>query len=224
VGTQRDAAVAGDDQAEPDQTKIGAFLFRPAALCDRGTGVGGVDVGRQVRHVQHQRGQIQPELGDHSSTNTSFDLDQHVGVDGVHCRPESAVIQRRLGHWYPSIPSGGCPPIGETEFRARSNNPVQRRETDVGPNRNRSIRTAGADHVVDDAGYIKALQHRPHCCDITETEMTGAFRHPHRAVHRGFDIGCFTQVALGDDLRFPVDPGHLAQVKVGLSVDHLAND
>ncbi len=64
VGEQRDAAVAGDDQAEADQAQVEAFLFGLAALGQRRTGVGRVDEGREVGHVQREGGDVQPERGD----------------------------------------------------------------------------------------------------------------------------------------------------------------
>jgi len=86
--------VGGHDQAESDKAEIGAFLFRVPTLGDRGAIIGGVDVGGEVRHVQHQPGQIHIEHLHHPRGDACFDLDEMGGGDGVHCVPEPAMIQR----------------------------------------------------------------------------------------------------------------------------------
>ena len=73
VRQQRDRAVAGDDQTQPDQPQVHPFLFRFAALGDRGLVVAGVDVGGEVRHVQDQPGQVQGVLGDEPPAELGLD-------------------------------------------------------------------------------------------------------------------------------------------------------
>ena len=61
VPDQRDPAVPGDDQAEPDQAQVGAFLLGLAPLRDRRLVVAGVDEGGEVGHVQRHAGHVQAE-------------------------------------------------------------------------------------------------------------------------------------------------------------------
>ena len=82
-------AVAGHHQRQPDQPQIHAFLFRFAALSDRGAVVGRVDVGGEVGHVQHQPGQVQPELGDHPPPQLGFDTAATPRCPGDPSRPRT---------------------------------------------------------------------------------------------------------------------------------------
>lgn len=63
VGVMQDrhAAIAGHHQAHPDQAQVEPLLLGVASLGELGAGVGGVDEGGEVGHVQHQPRQIQPE-------------------------------------------------------------------------------------------------------------------------------------------------------------------
>ncbi len=113
VGDQRDTAVAGDDQAEPDQTQIGAFLFGLAALGDRRLGVAGVDVGGEVGHVQRQRGQVEVEGLDHGHGEPVLDLGELLQGDRVHRIPEPAMVQYHRGNPGEPVRRGGFPPVLE---------------------------------------------------------------------------------------------------------------
>ena len=79
VGDQRDAAVDGNDQAKADQAQIGPFLLGVAPLGDRGAVVGGVDVGGEVRHVEHQARYLDLELVDDMGHDAPLDLSQLLG-------------------------------------------------------------------------------------------------------------------------------------------------
>jgi len=74
VGTQRDATVGRHDEAQPDEAQVGAFLFGVAALGDRGPLVRGVDVGREVGHVEHQPGQVDVVAFHDPGVDDLFDL------------------------------------------------------------------------------------------------------------------------------------------------------
>src|ERR1019366_5368744 len=58
VPGQRDAAVAGDDQAQAYQAQVGALLLGLPALGDRGALVAGIDEGGEVGHVQGDGGAV----------------------------------------------------------------------------------------------------------------------------------------------------------------------
>ena len=109
VADHRHPAVAGDHQRQPDQPQVGAFLFGLAALRDRRALVAGVDEGGEVGHVQHQPGQVQPELGDHPPSQPGLDRAQLALAEAVHRVPEPAVIQRGAAQLHPSRPGRGLP-------------------------------------------------------------------------------------------------------------------
>jgi hypothetical protein len=220
----RDPAVGGHDQAEPDESQVGPFLFGVAPLGDVGPVVDRIDVGGEVGHVQHQPGQVQPELGDHLVHQPTFDLNEGDGVDGVHGVPEATVIHGRGGDPHPAVPGRRHPPFREAEFRAWFHHTVGRGQSNVGPHRGGRVGAAGADDVVDDGRHPEAFQDRPHRGQVPEGEMTAAFGHRHRPVHGRLDIGRLAQVTLGDHLRLAAHPGHLPQVVVRLPAHGLVHD
>jgi hypothetical protein len=97
VRHQRDAAVDGDHQAQPDEAEIGPLLLGVAPLGDRGPVVGRVDPGGEVGHVQHQPRQVDPEGFDHGRHDPALDLVELRLADGVHRLPEAPVIEPRGG-------------------------------------------------------------------------------------------------------------------------------
>ena len=74
----------------------------------------------EVRHVQHQPGDIDGERFDHGDDDPMFDLGQLGGADRVHGVPEPAVIDRSGRQADQVVPGRGRPPLGEAEFGARS--------------------------------------------------------------------------------------------------------
>ncbi len=221
VGDDRDAAVAGDDQTQPDQAQIGALLLRVPALRDRRRVVAGVDEGREVRHVQRQAGQIQAELGHHPLPQPHLNLRQRVLVERVHRVPEPAVVQRRGRDSHPPVRRGRGPPFAEGELRAGRDDAVQRHQRQVGTHRDARVGAPRPDRLVDDPGHVQALQHRPHRRDVTEGQVLRPRRGTGSAVERGGDVLGPAQIPLRDDLRLPLHPRRLAQVVVGLPVDLL---
>ena len=61
VADEGDAAVSGDDEAEPADAQVASFLLGMAALGDRGTLVARVDPGGEVRHVEHEPREVDRE-------------------------------------------------------------------------------------------------------------------------------------------------------------------
>jgi len=132
MGHQRHPAVAGDHQAQSDQSQIGAFLLGLAPLRDGRLGVGGVDVGSEVGHVQGQRGQVQAEGLDHAQRQPVLDGSELPRGDGVHRLPELAVIQHRGPDPGEPVGGGGLPPRLEPQLRTRRHHPVARGQRQVG--------------------------------------------------------------------------------------------
>jgi hypothetical protein len=95
VGGQRDAAVAGDDQAEADQAQVEPFLLGLAPLGQRGARVGGVDERGEVGHVQREGGDVQAEGGDGAQRDPPLDLGQRLGAQPAGGVPVSAGVQCR---------------------------------------------------------------------------------------------------------------------------------
>src|ERR1019366_3936101 len=126
VAGDRDGAVAGDDQGEPDQSQVVSFLFGVAAFGDRGSVACGVDERREVRHVQCQPGQVQAELGGHRGGDSGFGGGELGGVQVVHGVPEPAVVGRGDGNLGEPRAGGGGPPLLEGKLAARGDDPVQR--------------------------------------------------------------------------------------------------
>jgi hypothetical protein len=87
---QRDAAVAGNDQAQPDQPQVGALLLGLAALRDRRLAVRRVDEGGEVGQVQRHRRAVQLERLHDRQRDTVADLLQgfdRTAGPGAWCEP-----------------------------------------------------------------------------------------------------------------------------------------
>ncbi len=124
----------------------------------------------------------------------------------------------------PSVAGSRRPPRREAELRAWIDDPVERRESDVGPDRCPSVGASLPDHFVDDLCDPQAPEHLPHRSHIAEGEVAGAIGHHRRTVDRCLDVGRLAQVALGDDPGLAAHPGRLDQVVVGVSADRLGDD
>ena len=213
---QRDPALAGHHQRQPDQAQIGAFLFGLAALRDRRLLVRGVDVGGEVGHIQHQSGQVQPELAHHAPAQLGLDRLQAGGVQAVHRVPEPAVIQRRAGQLGEPGPGRAGPPVREGQLRARVHDPVRGRQRDVGAHRRRRAGVA-RHHRVDHPGDVQTLQQRPHRRQVPELLVLRADRlTPSAAGQLRHHLFGAAQVLLRHDPWLAVHPRRLHQVVVRL--------
>lgn len=176
VREQRDAAVAGDHQAEPDQAQVRAFLLGlaptglPRERCR-------VDEGGHIGHIQRQRRRVHTEHVDDPRRDAPLDLDQRRGVAGMHRVPEPAMIQRRLRHLHQMIPRRARPPVDEGQFGAGIHDPIQRRQREIGTHRGPRVGAAAPGHLVDDLDHPQLLDHRPGRSQITETQMPAARGH-----------------------------------------------
>jgi len=224
VADQRDTAVDGDDQPETHDAQVGALLLGMATLRDRCPVVGGVDVGGEVGHVQHQTRHLDGELGDHAGDDAPLDLGQLLFGDGVPGIPEPPMVQSGSGDLQETITGCAVPALGEPALRTRVGHPICHRQRDIAAHRRRRIGPARPHDLVDDLGHLHPLQHRPHRGHVTEGKVAGAVRHRLRTVDGRLDVGRLAQVPLGDDLRLPADPGDLPQVVVGLPLDGLTHN
>jgi len=163
VGVMKDrhAAVAGHHQPDPDQAQVEPLLLGVAARRDGVAGVGGVDEGREVGHVQHQPGKVQVEDLHHPRRHRPLDGAQVGDGDRVHGVPEATVVQRRGRELDQPVPGSGVPPGGKGELGARRDHPVEGRQGQVGADRGGRIRPSGAHDLVDDRRDLQALEHRP---------------------------------------------------------------
>ncbi len=223
VPGQRYPAVPGDHQAQAHQPKVGALLLGLAPLRDRRLAVRGADERREIGHVQRHRRAVHPGCLNDPHRDRAADCFQLFQGDGVHRFPEPPVIQgagRDLGE---PVRGGGLPPVRERRLGTRRNEPVQRRQRQVGARGQRRPGRAGAGHLVDDRGDPQVLQHSPGRGHVPERQVPGPLRQRSRlgAFHRRGDVGGGAQVAFGDHLRPAVDAGHLAQVPVRLPADLL---
>src|ERR1019366_7758059 len=108
VPGQRDAAVAGDDQARAGQPQVGPLLPGPAALGDRGALAAGIDEGGEAGHVRGDGGAARAGRIDDGQRDPAGDLLQNLQADGVHRVPEPAGGQRRPADpGEPAGPGGG---------------------------------------------------------------------------------------------------------------------
>jgi hypothetical protein len=224
VRQQRDAAIAGDDQAQTDQPQVRAFLLGFPALGDGCLVVAGVDVGGEVRHVQDQPGQVQAVVRDDPGTQLGLDRGQVRLGQPVHHLPEPAVVQRRRGQLQPAWPGGVGPPVGEAEFRAWSDDPVRAGQRQVGTRRRGGVRPPGHDPV-DDLGYADAFDHRPDRGQIPELLVLATHGLSCRlAGQLGRYLLGRAQILLRDDPWLAIHPGGLHQVVVGLASTALTHN
>jgi hypothetical protein len=93
VGDERDAAIGGHNKAQTNYPKVISLLLRVSSLCDRGPRVRRVDIGREVRHVQHQPGEIDVEDLDHGGDDPPLDLFELGSADRIHRIPKAPVIE-----------------------------------------------------------------------------------------------------------------------------------
>ncbi len=135
MADERHATVARYDEPETDKTKIGSFLLRVTTLRDGRLVVARVDVGREVRHVKNEPGEIEVEGPDHLGDDPPLDLDGLALGDRVHRVPGPPVVEGAPGDAYQMVAGGLCPPLREGELRAGVTDPVQGGERDVGPDR-----------------------------------------------------------------------------------------
>ena len=106
VADEGDAAVGGDDEAEPADAQVGPLLLGVAALGDRGTLVARVDPGGEVRHVEHEPREVDREGLDHPRDDATLDLGQVLLADRVHRVPEAPMVERgggRRSHRSPAV-------------------------------------------------------------------------------------------------------------------------
>ena len=220
---QRDPAVTGDHQAQPDQPQVAAFLLRLAPLRDRGLRVRGGDEGREVGHVQRHRGDIDPADLDQPQRDRLADPLQLLRGDRVHGVPEPPVVQGAGTDLGEPVRGGGLPPVRERRLRTRGHQPVQRRQRQVGARRQRQPGRAGPDHLVDDARHTQLGQHPPGRGDVPEPQVPGAVRHDRAlaGIQQRRHLGGRAHVPLRDHPRLAVHAGHLPQVPVGLAADLL---
>ncbi len=153
VRQQRDPAVAGDDQAQTDQTQIGALLLGFAPLGQGCLGVARVDEGSEVRHVQGHRRDVQAEGGDHLGDHSAFDLGQVLGGDGAGGIPEPAVVQHARVDTGEPVGRGGGPPVGQAAPRARVNEAVQRGQGQIRAHRRTRVGASRAHHLVNNVDH-----------------------------------------------------------------------
>ena len=224
MADERDAAVCRDDKAEADEAKVGSLLLGVAALGDRGAVVRGVDIGGEVRHVEHESREVDGEHFEQASDDATLDLLQLVFADGVHRVPRAPVVEGKGREAREPVAARVLPPARELALGAAVDDPVRRSEGDVGPFQGCRVGTPQADDLVDDLGDLEPLEHRPHRSEVTEGEVPGAVRHHRRAGHRRFDVGRLTQVALGDHLRLAAHSGDFSHVVARVTLDRLADD
>jgi hypothetical protein len=156
VAEEGDAAVGGHHQRETDQPQVISLLLRMSSLGDRYTGVGRIDVGGEVGHVQHQPGEVEVEHIDHDRGNATFDLNELSRTDGVHGMPEPPVVESTRGK-VPDDPVSGrlAPPLSKGQLRTRGDHPVATRQGDVGPDTCSRALATRTDHLVDDVAYAR---------------------------------------------------------------------
>ena len=223
VAQQRDAAVAGDHQAQPDQPQVRALLLGLAALRDRCLLIPGVDEGGEVGHVQGHRAGVQPEPG--ARRQRELLLDPRQGRQGhrVHRVPEPAVIQRRGADLGEPVRRRGAPPVREPPLGAGIHHPVQRGQRQVGARRQRQPGRGGPGLLVDDRGHAQIGQQPPRRGHRPEVQVPGPLgQHPLLAgIQQRLHLGRGAHVPLGDHFRLAVHPAHLAQVPVRPAADHL---
>ena len=223
VPGQRDPAVPGDDQPEPDQPQVRPLLLGFPALRDRRLAVGGGDEGGEVGHVQRHARHVRPRDLHDPCRDLPGGLLQLLQGDGVHRVPEPAVIQRGGADLGEPVRRGGPPPVRELRFRARGDQPVQRRQRQVGPGGQRLPGRARPRCLVDDRDHAELLKHAPGRGHVPERQVPGPlWQHGClAALHRGGDLRGGAQVPFGDHFRLAVHAGHLPQVPVRLPADLL---
>jgi hypothetical protein len=128
MADEGDAAISGDDEAEPDDAQVGPLLLGVPAPRDRGSVVRRIDPGGEVRHVQHQPGHVDRERPDHGRDDAALDLFEVVLADGVHRVPEPPMVRRRNRQVHEAVASGLRPPLREGELRAGTGHPVEGRQ------------------------------------------------------------------------------------------------
>ena len=109
----------------------------------------------------------------------------------MHGVPEPAVIQRRRRDPGEPVTGGGPPPVREPEPGARRDQPVQRRQRQVGAGGKREPGRPGPAHLVDDLGRAQIPQHPPGRGHVPERQVPGPLRQ-HRGIpgpHRRRDLG-----------------------------------
>ena len=212
---QRDPAVPGDDQAQPDQPQVRAFLLGLAPLRDRRLAVAGVNVRGEVSHVQRHRGHVHARGLHDLHRDRAGDLLQLLQGDVVHRVPEPPVIQRGGGDLGEPVRSGRFPPVREPGLGARGDQPVQRSQHQVRAGGQRLPGRGRPGGLVDDRRHAEILQHAPRRGDGAELLMPGPVRQAQpAAAHRGRQLIGGPQVLLRDDPGLAVYPGGFHQVVV----------
>jgi hypothetical protein len=225
VGADRHPAVAGHHQPKADQAQVEPLLLGMAPPGKLVAVVGRVDERGEVGHVQHQRAQVQPELGDHARGDGPLGGAQVGLADGVHRVPEAAMVHRGGRQPDQPVADGGPPPASEAELGAGRHHPVEGGQGQVGPDRGGRVRAPGAQDLVDDLGDAESLEHRPGRGQVPERPVASAVGRTRsgRRQPRGNLLGA-AQVALGHDPGVAGDPGRLHQVVVGARPPPLPDD
>ncbi|HWG63796.1 MAG TPA: hypothetical protein VG253_19070 [Streptosporangiaceae bacterium] len=111
VADQGDAAVGGHHQTEPADAQVVSLLLGVSALRDRGTLVGRVDPGGEVRHIEHEAREVDRERLDHGRDDATLDLLEAILADRVHRLPEPPVVERPGRQAQPPVTGGLVPPV-----------------------------------------------------------------------------------------------------------------
>src|SRR5680860_682960 len=196
-----------------------------ATLGDRGLVVGGVDEGCEVRHVQGEGGKVQAELGHHRGADRPFRDGELVGVQSIHGVPETTVVGGRGRHFGEPRPSCFLPPVCEAQLRARRDDPVQRRQRQVGPDRGGRVGTARPADLIDGLDDLQPVQDAPDRREVTELlVLRPAGAALRGACQPGHHLLGVAQVLLVHDPGLAVHPSGLHQVVVGLVPTLLPNN
>src|SRR5665213_4312662 len=113
---ERDPPITGDDETESDETKVVAFLLCMTTLCDRCAIVRGVDVGREVRHVEDESRALEVEQFDDAGSDGGLDLIEHRRGELIHRVPEPAVIARTSAELHEPVAGCRLPPVCERKL------------------------------------------------------------------------------------------------------------
>jgi hypothetical protein len=159
VMKQRDFAIGGDQNGQPQEAKVVVPLFAMAALRQLGTQVETVQEGKEVGGVKQQTAQIQAETGNGGVGQILFDGGHLFATDPLHVVPKTLTGQLCGGEGQQAAQRGFAVPAGDSCFAGGGETTVESRQQKIVAD-GRTLVAPFGDVAVNGRDHVQSLGDR----------------------------------------------------------------